>query len=97
MSPTPLAGPWIIVVYAGKIDWGLKLITVLHLDARLRMSGVIPPYSHIPSWRKNESFILLEAFAKIFRKRLLANSCLTVCLSLRMEQLVSQWTDFHEI
>jgi hypothetical protein len=36
------------------------------------------------------------AFAK-FRKRLLASSCLSVCLSVRMEKLGSHWTDFHEI
>jgi hypothetical protein len=30
-------------------------------------------------------------------KWLLASSCLSVCLSVRMEQIRSHWTDFHEI
>jgi hypothetical protein len=30
-------------------------------------------------------------------KRLLASSRLTICPSAHMEQLCSQWTDFHEI
>jgi len=32
-----------------------------------------------------------------FRKSPLASSCLSVCPSLRMEQLGSHWTDFHKI
>jgi len=30
-------------------------------------------------------------------KRLLVSSCLSVCLSVRMEKPDSRWTDFHEI
>ena len=38
---------------------------------------------------------------QICKKRLLASSCLSVCLSVRpsvgIEQLSSHWTDFHEV
>ena len=37
-----------------------------------------------------------RAFANCDRRRL-ASSCLSICPSLRMKQLVSYWTDFHEI
>jgi hypothetical protein len=43
--------------------------------------------------------IFLGAFAK-WRKatiQLLASPCLSVCLYIRMKQLGSHWTDFHEI
>jgi hypothetical protein len=50
--------------------------------------------------------LFLGAFAKL-REGLLASSCLSACLpaclsvcvrpSVRMEQLDSHWTDFHEI
>ena len=41
---------------------------------------------------------LFRRFRKITqKKRLLASSWLAVCPSVRVEQLGSQWTDFHEI
>ena len=36
-------------------------------------------------------------FSQICEKRPVASSCLSVCLSVRMEQLVSHWTDFYKI
>ena len=40
----------------------------------------------------------LETFAKLLKKKwILASLCLSVCASVRVEQLGSQWTDFHEI
>jgi hypothetical protein len=48
----------------------------------------------------SDFFTLFGAFA-VFRKVLLASSCLSVCASfspsVRMEQLGSHWTYFHEI
>ena len=38
-----------------------------------------------------------KACSQNFENRLLALSCLTDCPSVRMEQLGSHWTDFHEI
>ena len=40
--------------------------------------------------------MFLGVFAKL-RKRLLISSCLSVRVPVRMEQLGSHWTDFHEI
>jgi hypothetical protein len=37
------------------------------------------------------------SFEKLRKNGLLALSCLSVCLSVRMEQLGCHWTDFHEI
>jgi hypothetical protein len=50
---------------------------------------------YLPSWHVQESNCLLGVFEKI-RK---ATGCfiLSVCLSVIMEQLASEWTDFHEI
>jgi len=38
-----------------------------------------------------------QAHSQNFEMQLFASSCLTVRPSTRMEQLRSQWTDFHEI
>jgi len=38
-----------------------------------------------------------SAFAKLWKKRLLASSCLSVHLSVRTEQFGYHGTDFHEI
>jgi hypothetical protein len=38
-----------------------------------------------------------QAPSQNFETRLLASSCSSVRLSVRMEQLGSHWTDFHEI
>jgi len=38
-----------------------------------------------------------QARSQNCEKRILANSRLSVCLSVRMEQLCSHWMDFHEI
>ena len=41
--------------------------------------------------------IIVRRIRKIAKNRLLALSCLSVCLSVRMEHLGSHCTDFHEI
>ena len=40
--------------------------------------------------------VFVDAFQNL-RTRLLASSCLSVCPSVRMEQLGSHWMGFHEI
>jgi len=35
---------------------GMKMTHYLHLMLTLRMSGGIPPLSHMPSWHKTEDF-----------------------------------------
>jgi hypothetical protein len=41
---------------------------------------------------------VLRRFSQFCEKRLLASSCLSVCrLSVRMEQLGSHWTNFHDM
>jgi len=40
---------------------------------------------------------ICQARPQSCEKRLLASSCLSVRLSVRMEQLCSPWMDFHEI
>jgi len=46
--------------------------------------------------RPSRNFLVfLGEFANC-EKRLLASSCMPVCLSVRMEQLGSQWADFHD-
>jgi hypothetical protein len=46
-------------------------------------------------------FCIFSRFSQNCEKRLLASSCLSLCVSaclaVRMEQLGSHWTDFHEI
>jgi len=56
------------------------------------------------AWRTDEAYCVsglgyfLGAFRNFCEKRLLASSCLSVCLSVcSMQQFGSQWTDFHEI
>ena len=46
-----------------------------------------------PTW----ILVLFRRVSKIFEKRLLASSCLSVCPSVHMEQLCYHWKDFHEI
>jgi hypothetical protein len=41
--------------------------------------------------------VIFRRVRNIAKKRLLASSCLSVRLSVRMEQLGFQWTDFREI
>jgi hypothetical protein len=41
--------------------------------------------------------VRLQARSRNCAKRQLASSCLTVRLSVRVGQLGSRWTDFHEI
>jgi len=41
--------------------------------------------------------ILFEALSQNCEKRLTASSCLSVRPSVRVEQLGSHWTDFHEV
>jgi hypothetical protein len=61
-------------------------------------------YIKTPKTLCEQKVEFLGTFAKL-QKRLLASSCLSVsqsaclpvCLSVRMEQLGSHWTDFHEI
>ena len=46
----------------------------------------------------NSSFSsIIKRVRKVWEKRLLTLSCLSVRPSVRMEQLGSLWTDFHEI
>jgi len=42
-------------------------------------------------------FRFLGSFAKNCEKQLLTSSRLDICLSVRMEQFGSHWTDFREI
>jgi len=56
------------------------------------------------SWRPNCMGLITTSGVPLYlalwqncEKRLLASSCLCVCLSVRMEQLGSQWTNFHQI
>ena len=56
------------------------------------------------SWRPNCMGLITTSGVPLYlalwqncEKRLLASSCLRVCLSVRMEQLGSQWTNFHQI
>ena len=56
-------------------------------EAQIALTNLTHPYVEI----------LLEALSQICEKRLTASSCLFVRLSVRMEQLSSHWTDFHEI
>jgi len=41
------------------------------------------------------TYVFLGAFAKLLKATI--SACLSVCLSVRMEQLGSHRTDFHEI
>jgi len=48
-------------VYLQLLPWGqsgrdVSLTTYLELMPKLRMSGAIPPFSHMPSWSKNFIF-----------------------------------------
>ena len=43
------------------------------------------------------SIPFLRAFAKLRKVTITFVMCLSVCLSVRMEQLGSHYTDFHEI
>ena len=88
------------VSVSGLNDWGVKL-TAHHLVPRIlhvvkldnvqymdRGLQIVLLYSHIE---------FSGAFAKFKKIYYLASSRLSVRLSIRMEQLGSHWTDFHEI
>ena len=46
---------------------------------------------------KMKTDLLLGVFAKLQKKRLLTSSCLSICTSVRIEQLGSYCTDFYKI
>jgi hypothetical protein len=46
---------------------------------------------------KMKTDLLLGVFAKLQKKRLLTSSCLSICTSVRIEQLGSYRTDFYKI
>jgi hypothetical protein len=65
-------------------------------NARSHTSTVPNAFKVWWSVKHRDSFIFLGAVAKV-RKATLAASHLSVCPSVYMEQLGSQWMDFHEI
>jgi hypothetical protein len=65
--------------------------------------GVSEPKSfRHPQWMQCVSlhvllFVFFKARLQNCEKRLLVSSCPSVCRSVRMQQLLSHWTDFDEI
>jgi hypothetical protein len=70
--------------------WYLDCVSVARILINLTMRYVKPGKSHVKYSR-------FYARLQNCEKRLLASSCLSVRPSVRMEQLGSYWTDFHEI
>jgi hypothetical protein len=74
-------------------DSSLKLSSFLFVLHRLFPSA----FAHHAVWHFFESRVsVLDAFTEPFQ-RAIVSFVMSICLSVRMEQLGSHWTDFHEI
>ena len=67
------------------------------LTANLKNAWSLTSYSKVPYSVGGQALVIFRRIRKIFEKRQSASSCLSLCPSVRMEQLGSHWTDFHEI
>ena len=69
---------------------------IMTVACRTLYFGKSPRYNISSVWLQLP-YIFLKARLQNCEKRLLILSCLSVRLYIRMEQLGSHWTDFHEI
>ena len=73
--------------------WEFPLLVIVEVTSRsLR---ILPAVRRTESSPKEPTTNFLGAFAKL--RKATISFVMSVCLSLRMEQLGSHWKDFHEI
>ena len=86
-------------VKQGRIDtWHVLWETSGRSQSEEVVTG--PGYESSEKWTTRDPLDVTPGIPTLSQNcqiRLLASSCLPVCPSVRMEQLASQWTDFHEI
>ena len=80
------------------LQWKLNNVFLLHAYGRLNMSlSGIWMFNPLP-WKSNSTFLwCCRRFRKIAKSNYLLLHVYPSAVSVRMEQLGSHWTDFHEI
>ena len=90
---------WVFLMLGSKSDycyitgWGRTTIEVCQ-KRLIRSHDTVPNSQALPSVLHSSNYSLWGTFTKLWKA---TSFNMSVCLSIRMEQHGSHWTDFHEI